>query len=65
MEIIRKDVVVIGLGGFGSAALWRLAQRGVDVVGLERQGIGHAFPASRREPAGPDGRGALPYWGNV
>jgi sarcosine oxidase len=35
------DVVVIGLGGFGSAALWRLARRGVDVVGLEQHSIGH------------------------
>lgn len=34
-------MVVIGLGGFGSAALWRLARRGVDVVGLEQHGIGH------------------------
>ena len=40
------DVVVVGLGAFGSAALWRLAARGVDVVGIERQGIGHAFGSS-------------------
>jgi cation diffusion facilitator CzcD-associated flavoprotein CzcO len=38
-------VVVIGLGGFGSAALWRLAQRGVDVARVERQDIGHHLPA--------------------
>lgn len=43
---IGKDVVVIGLGGFGSAALWRLAARGVDVAGIERQGIGHPFGSS-------------------
>lgn len=42
----KADVVVVGLGAFGSAALWRLAARGVDVVGIERQGIGHAFGSS-------------------
>jgi sarcosine oxidase len=46
MEVIRKNVVVAGLGGFGSAALWRLAQRGVDVAGVERQGIGHHLGSS-------------------
>ncbi|MEU1305237.1 N-methyl-L-tryptophan oxidase [Streptomyces shenzhenensis] len=43
---VRTDVVVIGLGAFGSAALWRLAERGVDVVGLERFGVGHPFGSS-------------------
>jgi sarcosine oxidase len=46
MEIIRKDVVVVGLGAFGSAALWRLAQLGVDVAGIERHGIGHQLGSS-------------------
>jgi sarcosine oxidase len=46
MEIIRKDVVVVGLGGFGSGALWRLAYRGVDVAGIERHGIGHHLGSS-------------------
>ena len=46
MESLRADVVVIGLGAFGSAALWRLAARGVNVVGIERQAIGHAFGSS-------------------
>ena len=46
MEIIGKDVVVIGLGAFGSAALWRLANRGVDVAGIERHGIGHHLGSS-------------------
>src|SRR5436190_1833378 len=35
------DVMVIGLGGMGTAAAWRLAQRGAKVLGLERYGIGH------------------------
>lgn len=46
MEIIRKNVVVVGLGAFGSAALWRLAERGVDVAGIERHGIGHQLGSS-------------------
>ncbi len=46
MEAVRKDVIVIGLGGFGSAALWRLAQRGADVTGIERHGIGHHLGSS-------------------
>jgi sarcosine oxidase len=46
MEVIRKDVVVVGLGAFGSAALWRLAQRGIDVAGIERHGIGHHLGSS-------------------
>ncbi|PXX71448.1 monomeric sarcosine oxidase [Nocardia tenerifensis] len=36
------DVVVIGLGSAGSMALWQLAKRGLDVVGVEQFGIGHA-----------------------
>jgi sarcosine oxidase len=46
MDTISKDVVVVGLGGFGSAALWRLAQRGVDVAGIERHAIGHHLGSS-------------------
>src|ERR1700741_3209192 len=46
MEIIRKDVIVVGLGAFGSAALGRLAQSGVDVAGIERHGIGHHLGSS-------------------
>jgi sarcosine oxidase len=46
MEVIRKDVVVVGLGAFGSAALWRLAERGMDVAGIERHGIGHHLGSS-------------------
>jgi sarcosine oxidase len=46
VESLRADVVVVGLGAFGSAALWRLAERGVSVIGVERQGIGHPFGSS-------------------
>jgi sarcosine oxidase len=38
---LDAEVVVVGLGAWGSQALWRLAERGVDVVGVERFGIGH------------------------
>jgi sarcosine oxidase len=37
------DVIVVGLGAWGSQALWRLAERGVRVIGVERYGIGHAL----------------------
>ncbi len=43
---MKTDVIVVGLGAFGSAALWRLAARGVKVVGIERQGIGHPLGSS-------------------
>jgi len=46
MDVIRKDVIVVGLGAFGSAALWRLAERGVSVAGVDRYGIGHNLGSS-------------------
>ena len=42
----HAQVAVVGLGALGSAALWRLAARGLDVVGFEQFGIGHAFGSS-------------------
>lgn len=38
---LTADVVVVGLGGMGSAALCHLAQRGLRVLGLERFTPGH------------------------
>lgn len=35
------DVIIIGLGGIGSAAAHWAAQRGLDVLGLERFTLGH------------------------
>lgn len=35
------DVIVIGLGGMGSAAAYRLAERGLRVLGLDRYRAGH------------------------
>ncbi|MET9231810.1 N-methyl-L-tryptophan oxidase [Lentzea sp. NPDC003310] len=40
------DVVVIGLGGMGSAAAYRLAQRGKRVLGLEKFTPAHAHGSS-------------------
>lgn len=37
----RYDVIVLGVGGFGSAACYHLAKRGVSVIGLEQFAIGH------------------------
>lgn len=44
--ISDADVAVIGLGAFGSATLWRLAERGVRVVGLDQHDPGHSFGSS-------------------
>jgi sarcosine oxidase len=35
------DVIVIGLGGMGSAAAWQLARRAARVLGLEQFPFGH------------------------
>lgn len=36
-----SDVIVIGLGGMGTAAAWQLARRGAKVLGLEQFRLGH------------------------
>jgi sarcosine oxidase len=40
------DVIVVGIGGMGSAACYRLAKRGQRVLGLERFDIPHAMGSS-------------------
>ena len=40
------DVIVVGVGGMGSAAAWQLARRGRRVLGLERYDIPHARGSS-------------------
>jgi len=40
------DVIVIGTGGVGSAALFHLAKRGVKVLGLDRFPPGHDLGSS-------------------
>lgn len=37
----RYDVIVVGVGGMGSATVYHLAERGVDVLGLEQYDIPH------------------------
>lgn len=41
MSTTKKRVAVIGLGTAGSMSAWRLASRGMDVVGYEQFGIAH------------------------
>ncbi|UNT00144.1 N-methyl-L-tryptophan oxidase [Streptomyces tubbatahanensis] len=38
---VTRDVIVVGLGGMGSAAAYHLAARGQQVLGLERFGPAH------------------------
>jgi sarcosine oxidase len=40
------DVIVLGVGGMGSAAVYQLARRGQRVLGLERYDIPHAMGSS-------------------
>lgn len=46
MTTYDTDVVVVGLGALGSMTLWRLASRGVDVVGVEQFDIAHDLGSS-------------------
>ncbi|HVM30033.1 MAG TPA: N-methyl-L-tryptophan oxidase [Candidatus Limnocylindrales bacterium] len=43
------DAIVVGLGGIGSAALYRLARSGARVLGLEQFELGHDRGASQDE----------------
>lgn len=43
---VDTDVVVVGLGAMGSMALWRLAQRGERVIGVEQFSPGHSRGSS-------------------
>jgi sarcosine oxidase len=40
------DVIVLGVGGIGSAATYHLARKGIDVLGLERFDIPHEMGSS-------------------
>jgi sarcosine oxidase len=40
------DVIVVGVGGMGSATVFELAQRGLRVLGLERFDVPHEFGSS-------------------
>lgn len=35
----KADVIVVGVGAFGSAIAWRLAARGMDVIALDRESV--------------------------
>ena len=43
---MEYDVIIVGVGGMGSAAAWQLARRGQKVLGLERYDIPHANGSS-------------------
>lgn len=43
------DCIVLGVGGFGSSALYHLARRGVRTLGLEQFAIGHDRGSSHGE----------------
>lgn len=43
------DVIVLGVGGFGSGAAYHLAQRGLQVLGLDRFGAAHDQGSSHGE----------------
>jgi len=43
---MQTDVIVVGVGGMGSAALWQLARRGVRAIGIERWDVPHAYGSS-------------------
>ncbi|MCQ9368726.1 N-methyl-L-tryptophan oxidase [Brevibacterium sp. 91QC2O2] len=46
---LDAEFAVVGLGAIGSAALWRLAARGEDVIGIEQFAIGHNQGSSHGE----------------
>ena len=46
---LDTDTVVVGLGGMGSQALWHLARRGIDVIGIEQFLPGHDRGSSHGE----------------
>lgn len=45
----ETDTVVVGLGAMGAQALWHLARRGVDVIGVEQFSPGHDRGSSHGE----------------
>ncbi len=49
MTELQTDVAVVGVGAMGSAALWRLAERGVPAMGFERFAPGHDRGSSHGE----------------
>lgn len=46
---IKSDIIVLGVGGMGSAACYHLAKRGVNVIGIEQFKIAHDRGSSHGE----------------
>lgn len=46
MSPTKCDVIVLGVGGMGSAAVYHLARRGYKVIGLERYDVPHSQGSS-------------------
>ncbi|QDU11711.1 N-methyl-L-tryptophan oxidase [Gimesia aquarii] len=46
---IHVDYLVLGLGGMGSSALYHLARRGLNVLGIEQFGVAHDRGSSHGE----------------
>ncbi|PAZ10468.1 N-methyl-L-tryptophan oxidase [Streptomyces sp. SA15] len=46
MSTWDAEVAVVGLGGWGACALWQIASRGVDALGIEQFHPGHGWGAS-------------------
>ncbi|MFQ5744277.1 MAG: FAD-dependent oxidoreductase, partial [Acidobacteriota bacterium] len=49
MKADNFDVIVLGVGGMGSSALYHLARRGLRVCGIEQFGIAHDRGSSHGE----------------
>src|SRR3954470_14355024 len=54
------DVIVLGIGGMGSATLFQLARRGLRVLGLERFDLVHEYGSAHRLPRNI----RLAHWGH-
>ncbi len=48
-KVNHYDVVVLGLGGMGSAALYQLAKRGISACGIEQHHVAHDLGSSHGE----------------
>jgi sarcosine oxidase len=46
MNARDADVIVVGLGAMGAMTLWRLARRGIDVLGIEQFDIANTLGSS-------------------
>ena len=49
MTQTKTDVLVIGLGAVGAAALYQLAARGIDVIGIDQYTPPHSYGSSHGE----------------